>query len=218
MYSEHPSEFPLEKLPVMIDPTLLIALLLLLALVGLGAFLLGFGVFADRSRERREEEARARILAHIRFAAQTAVNARADEVHAKGAALRNAIREAVGPVIDLGQGAGSPYRALSDALEGKPAKPPQTPAAKVSAQSGETGTGGQINIGNAAVFVSGPDSAPRSVEMPAESPVPRIRAAVQELADYWSEAARDRELRLAQDALIRTTVKAPDPDDLHAQH
>lgn len=205
MYSTHPSEFPDEPLPVMIDPTLLIIALLLLLIVGLGMF--AWGRHAARTAAADEVEARKRILAHIRKAADKAVAAGPDEAHAKAAALRTAIREALGPVIAAGYPLGERYHRLDDILN---RRRPREPDRREPEDAGEADTGPatHLNITHSTVIVAPGEGGDRDR---GATGLAELRAAVQAIADHWREGGREAELADAQAALLRPKLPKAAP-------
>ena len=204
MYSEHPTEFPLEKLPVMIDPTLLVLAGLLFALVGLGGYVLGWrrgrGSATDRDGKHREA-----IYKAIAKAADAAMKASRHEVMARGEALHAEIQRKLGDALALSATAGA-ADALRLALDGRPAGD----AAGHGGHGGGPAACGPVifNAGKLVMAGAGEaEAAPHADgghgEAPAtlshEETVAAVRRAVERFCDHWADKdARLEQLRRAQ--------------------
>ena len=204
MYSTHPSEFPSEPLPVMIDPTLLLFALLLLVIVGAGAYTLGqrTGHRAATDHGGKHREA---IYKAIAKAADAAMTASRTEVMTRGEALHAAIQRRLGDVLVMG----ATIRAADDlrqALDGH------------GHATGHGGHGAGAAAFGPVIFNSGKlvmakpgdgdDHPPRHDPadhggghgpLSHDETVTAVRRAIERFADHWSDkSARLNELRRAQ--------------------
>ena len=214
MYSSHPSDFPAQPLPVMIDPILLILALLLVGLVvGAAAY------FAGRRDGRRtavdhDGKHREAIYKAIAKAAEAAMKASRHEVMAKGEALHAEIRRQLGDVLAVAAAVGA-VEGLRRALDGQPhgdggghddhggadghgghgaGAPPCGP---VIFNSGKL-VMGKLDEAAAPTHAEGGHAESHSV-LSHEETVAAVRRAVERVSDHWADkTARLDDLRRAQ--------------------
>ena len=199
MYSEHPSEFPLENLPVMIDPTLLIFGILLLIGAGVAGFLLG--------RHRNPKAVRYASLKHrlrlheeIDKAVKEATGAPDSQIIHKAERLQRRVQSELGDVVALGptlSAIEALRRALAEAGQG----------GDHGGHGGHDGGAIIVNTGHLVVNAAEPASENHHSDHAdghsrarthAET-VEAVRAGVNAVNNLWSnKSARLDELRRAQ--------------------
>ncbi|MBB5660192.1 hypothetical protein [Brevundimonas halotolerans] len=208
-----------------VDPMLLA---LLVAFVAMAAFV-GWYLGRLYAPDRHAEEAAEAIHKAILKATEAALSASSRDLYAKAEALRDRIRDLLGPVMVLGKGVASPFGALEAALAGKPGAasptPAPTPAAPApstpgsSCDCGAKGDSARCKCGAAAAvsqvtIINGPiPPAPTPPPPPPPSPpsvmtreeqIDALSRAVRVFHDYWSHKdARIEEMRKAREALGR---------------
>ncbi|AQR63213.1 hypothetical protein BZG35_17340 [Brevundimonas sp. LM2] len=112
-----------------VPPLLALALLLILLAVAVGAYLMGHrqAIRADGpGGDKAPDEIHKAILA----ASTAAMAASSDELKFRAQALRTAIHDHLGPVLELAKGVSGLAKALDDALKGEKTEPkkPDTPS------------------------------------------------------------------------------------------
>lgn len=232
----YPTEFQAPAAYEAVDPPVFLGLdplllALLVALVAMAAFV-GWYLGRQHAPDRHAEEAAEAIHKAILKTTEAALSASSRDLYAKAEALRDRIRDLLGPVMVLGKGVASPFGALEAALAGKPgtasptpAPTPATPAPSTPGSScdcGAKGDSARCKCGAAAAAVSqvtiinGPVPTPLPPAPPPPPPPPpppamtreeqidALSRAVRVFHDYWSQKnARIEEMRKAREALGR---------------
>lgn len=190
---------------------------LLLALVGLAAFV-GFKLGESRRSPDGDEEAVAKAI-HKRVlkAAKEALSAESDRMVEKARALRNLVEADLGHVKTLGGGLAGPIGRIDKALEGKrePAKPAPAPAGPSPAAS--TAQNPTINVTVNTVLPPAPP-APPAGDLSGREQIDELARAVRAFHDWWSRRDdRVGDLIGARRQLSRMPKDA-DHDDDHGAH
>ncbi|MFN4297192.1 MAG: hypothetical protein ACK4FB_10150 [Brevundimonas sp.] len=193
-----------------VPPVILLLFLLLLLL----ALLCGW--YAREQMGPKQKDSCEAIYDDVRKAAEAALKASRDEVHARARGLLAVMDRRLGGVLALADGASGPCASIREVLDGKPEKPEPChgpehdetggahAAELVVVNTGKlvvhAGGGGEAGKGCEAGHGDRPDAGAPAKAQPARpapdrrAEIERLRAAVHAFADHW----RDRETRLRE--------------------
>ena len=208
-----------------LPPLLALILFLLLLAIAAGMFFLGRW-HADQSGSRDADRAPDDIHRAILHASMAAMAASSDELKARAKALRTAIDDHLGPVLEVGKGVNGTVKDLDAALKGeiRETRPDEKSHSHghggdhhPAAQAGVPAvTVNQIFVGGAPPPPHGGHDDGHKADKPNHEPKPETRSmtgpeqvealskAVRAFHDHWSRGPeRVRELREARRALSR---------------
>ena len=224
-----------ETLFLGLPPLLALILVLLLLAVAAGMYFLGRW-HADQSGGNDADRAPDDIHKAILNASMAAMAASSDELKSRAKALRTAIDDHIGPVLEVGKGVNGPVRDLDAALKGEIKEPPKAEHKDHGHAHGHDHhpavpagvppvTVNQIFVGGTTPPPHGGHDDGHKPEKPKHEPKPETRPmtgpeqiealskAVRAFHDHWSRGPeRIRELREARRALSRR----PSPTALRA--
>ncbi|WP_425989128.1 hypothetical protein [Brevundimonas sp. TWP2-3-2] len=204
-----------------LPPLLALILFLLLLAIAAGMFFLGRW-HADQSGSRDAERAPDDIHRAILHASMAAMAASSDELKARAKALRTAIDDHLGPVLEVGKGVNGTVKDLDAALKGEIRETRPDDRGHGHGHGGDHHPAAQAGVPPVTVnqiFVGGPPPPPHGGHDDghrADKPKPETRPmtgpeqvealskAVRAFHDHWSHGPdRVRELREARRALSR---------------
>ena len=208
-----------------LPPLLALVLFLLLLAVAAGMFFLGRW-HADQSGGNDADRAPDDIHRAILHASLAAMAASSDELKSRAKALRTAIDDHLGPVLEVGKGVNGPVKDLDAALKGEVKEPHKADHKRHdhgADHAHSTLPAGVPPVTVNQIFVGGPPPPPHGghdddhkPDKPSPEPKPETRPmtgpeqiealskAVRAFHDHWSRGPeRIRELREARRALSR---------------
>ena len=214
-----------EPLFLGLPPLLALILFLLLLAIAAGMFFLGRW-HADQSGSRDAERAPDDIHRAILHASMAAMAASSDELKARAKALRTAIDDHLGPVLEVGKGVNGTVKDLDAALKGEIRETRPDDRGHGHGHGGDHHPAAQAGVPPVTVnqiFVGGPPPPPHGghddghrADKPNHPPKPETRPmtgpeqvealskAVRAFHDHWSRGPeRVRELHEARRALSR---------------
>lgn len=206
----YPSDFPAEAAPPLLDPTLLLVLVLIVAALVAVAFWLG-QLHNARALAGQQARACAEIHDFVSRRCQAAMRAGRHEVTGQAAKLNEAIRQALGPLLDLGGPTATLAASLEAACHGRPVEAhadghePAEGHGSEGETAGEASTRVRIDRAENVIIQGGAhdhggDSG-HGPKGPAGVDPAAVRAAVAAFSDHWSQPRIVEELKALQHRL-----------------